>query len=238
MNNNSNNNSNNDSNINLIYNPNIDLTNDSNNDSNINLNYDTYTNSNNSNNPNKSGIINDQFLPSKSTKIYNIKSSNDHLNEFRPINKFNDKITGEVNLDNLKTKIINKDINKLPPIKHESLILGLNDKTECRKETEYNPDDVKPYISKVDPERLNKLSEIANKQIAKKSFMDLTLFEISFGLYENINFIMSDLQTFFYMLSNGTASSKQFINIFIKDYRTIYVGITILLISFILFIIN
>lgn len=232
MNNNSNNNSNNDSNINLIYNPNIDLTNDSNNDSNINLNYDTNTDSNNSNNPNKPSIINDKFSPSKSTKIYNIKSSNDHLNEFRPINKFNDKITGEVNLDNLKTKIINKDINELPPIEDRKLSF----EPECKKIV-YDPD-VKPYISKVDPDRLNKLSEIANKKIAKKSFMDLTLFEISFGLYENINFIMSDLQTFFYMLSNGTASSKQFINIFIKDYRTIYVGITILLISFILFIIN
>ena len=220
MNNNSNNNSNNDSNINLIYNPNIDLTNNSGIDS------------DNSNNPNKPSIINDQFSPSKSTKIYNIKSSNDHLNEFRPINKFNDKITGDVNLDNLKTKIINKDINELPPIEDRKLSF----EQECKKIV-YDPD-VKPYISKVDPDRLNKLSEIANKKIAKKSFMDLTLFEISFGLYENINFIMSDLQTFFYMLSNGTASSKQFINIFIKDHRIIYVGITILLISFILFIIN
>ena len=221
MNNNSNNNSNIDSNINLIYNPNINLTNDSNNDF------------NNSNNLNKPNIINDKFSPSKSTKIYNIKSSNHHLNEFRPINKFNDKITGEINLDNSKTKIINKEINDLSPIKDNKLSI----EPECKKIV-YDPDNVKPYISKVDPDRLNKLSEIANKKISKKSFMDLTLFEISFGLYENINFIMSDLQTFFYMLSNGTASSKQFINIFIKDHRIIYVGITILLISFILFIIN
>jgi hypothetical protein len=170
----------------------------------------------------------------KSTKISDITGSNADNEEYRPLSNFNDKITGE-----LSTSETDKTENKIPtPIKHEQLILGLNDKTECRRDTEYNPDNVKPYISKVDPERLNKLSEIANKKIAKKSFMDLTLFEISFGLYENINFIMSDLQTFFYMLSNGTASSKQFINIFIKDHRIIYVGITILLISFILFIIN
>ena len=170
----------------------------------------------------------------KSTKIADITGSNADNEEYRPLSNFNDTITGE-----LVTSETDKTENKIPPpIKHEKLILGLNDNTECRRDTEYNPDNVKPYISKVDPERLNKLSEIANKKIAKKSFMDLTLFEISFGLYENINFIMSDLQTFFYMLSNGTASSKQFINIFIKDHRIIYVGITILLISFILFIIN
>ena len=172
----------------------------------------------------------------KSTKISDITGSNADNEEYRPLSNFNDKITGE-----LSTSETYKTENKIPtPIKHEHerLILGLNDKTECRRDTEYNPDNVKPYISKVDPDRLNKLSEIANKKIAKKSFMDLTLFEISFGLYENINLIMSDLQTFFYMLSNGTASSKQFINIFIKDHRIIYVGITFLLISFILFIIN
>jgi len=198
-----------------------------NNNSNNNSN-----NSNNNSNNNFNNIINDKFSQPKSTKIYNIKSSNNHINEYRPINKFNDKITGEVNLDNLKTKIINKDINELSPIKDKKLFI----EPECK--IKYNADNVKSHTSKVDPDRLNKLSEIANKQNIKKSFMDLTLFEISFGLYENINFIMSDLQTFFYMLSNGTASSKQFINIFIKDHRIIYVGITILLISFILFIIN
>lgn len=168
----------------------------------------------------------------KSTKISDITGSNAHNEEYRPLSNFNDKITGE-----LVTSETDNVVNKIPPpIKNEEITLEFKDKKECIPK--YNPDNVKPYISKVDPDRLNKLSEIANKKIAKKSFMDLTLFEISFGLYENINFIMSDLQTFFYMLSNGTASSKQFINIFIKDHRIIYVGITILLISFILFIIN
>ena len=165
----------------------------------------------------------------KSTKISDITGSNADNEEYRPLSHFNDTITGE-----LTTSETDKTENKIPSsIINEEVIIK---EPECK--IGYNPDNVKPHVSKVDPERLNKLSEIANKKIAKKSFMELTLFEISFGLYENINLIMSDLQTFFYMLSNGTASSKQFINIFIKDHRIIYVGITILLISFILFIIN
>ena len=102
----------------------------------------------------------------------------------------------------------------------------------------YNPIPDQKYISKVDPDRLKKLSENANKSIASKNFYDLTLFEISFGLYENINLIISDLQIFFHMLSNGTATFKQLLNIFLNKTRIFYIGILMVFISFILFILN
>jgi len=172
-------------------------------------------------------------MNNKSTKISNIKKKTLTDDEYHSFNNFDEKNNHGINLDTVPVDM-NKNKNK-----NKNKIKN-NNKNISQKQNppKYNPIPDQKYISKVDPDRLKKLSENANKSIASKNFYDLTLFEIAFGLYENINLIISDLQIFFHMLSNGTATFKQLLNIFLNKTRIFYIGILMVFISFILFILN
>ena len=163
-----------------------------------------------------------------------------NVNDIDKQNSFNDSQRLDFSVFNRDIEYLNNELNN-----NDMILNNPNDSDEniSKNVLKYHnfvsADDFDKYLISKQQQLLNKKSELASKQAIKDKEMDkfynLSLYQISNNTTQTLISILNELIIF---NNNNNKTLGKFINIFIKNDRLIYVGITTIIISFMIYFIS